>query len=717
MACDHNAGICESMSGGICSEQPIRNVATTTQQMGREPRSMLDLWLGNGDNSNGSGVIDSITRGASGAIVASFAPYLISLTKKYPRLVKMAYIPVVFWLLWKYVIANLEDMWEWLMSYALASVTISRDDQIFYNNVRSWLLMNVASEDRRTLNAQLALTAQHCGTKVTDNRRVVYEGKVTFQCFRHKNGWFIFTDKGVEIVIYTVGWSSKRIQELLDEIEGAQEKKEEIAVFTAGVKYGQQGEWLRRNTMHRRSLDCVCLNAGIKDKLIEDISDYLHPDAALWYADRGIPYRRGFLLHGRPGCGKTSFAMAVAGQFKMNIYTVSLVEEGITDAVLLRLFQNVPVGSLVLMEDIDSAGIGRQHKAKKKTWDDSKADDVKDKVKKNKNEEETDSDDSTSSSSDSSPDEATKSKTRTKKSKAKKKREAKRRKEKKKAKEDQKLKKEADAKATKPAVTFAPVKSQVTLSGLLNAIDGASAPEGHLLIMTSNKPELLDEALIRPGRVDVRVEFEYATTQQIKEMFVKMYKVTREDQKTRYDPEKADALAKQFGDKVPAGEFSPAQVQEYLIPHRTQPQEAVNGIGEWVKMKLEQREKRSKAEVEGDVEPKVSGVSRLFHGGAKWVGEQMPSVEQSSRETARCGAVLSSGWACGCEDCLPPPPTGAPPTPPSSGDWSPVRRILYTQDGWETPPELNNDPALLRAEGWTENPDGTWTRPGMTEAW
>ena len=354
MACDHNAGICESMSGGICSEQPIRNVATTTQQMGREPRSMLDLWLGNGDNSNGSGVIDSITRGASGAIVASFAPYLISLTKKYPRLVKMAYIPVVFWLLWKYVIANLEDMWEWLMSYALASVTISRDDQIFYNNVRSWLLMNVASEDRRTLNAQLALTAQHCGTKVTDNRRVVYEGKVTFQCFRHKNGWFIFTDKGVEIVIYTVGWSSKRIQELLDEIEGAQEKKEEIAVFTAGVKYGQQGEWLRRNTMHRRSLDCVCLNAGIKDKLIEDISDYLHPDAALWYADRGIPYRRGFLLHGRPGCGKTSFAMAVAGQFKMNIYTVSLVEEGITDAVLLRLFQNVPVGSLVLMEDIDS---------------------------------------------------------------------------------------------------------------------------------------------------------------------------------------------------------------------------------------------------------------------------------------------------------------------------------------------------------------------------
>ena len=40
--------------------------------------------------------------------------------------------------------------------------------------------------------------------------------------------------------------------------------------------------------------------------------------------------------------------------------------------------------------------------------------------------------------------------------------------------------------------------------GLLNALDGVVASEGRLTFMTSNYPERLDPALIRPGRVDVR---------------------------------------------------------------------------------------------------------------------------------------------------------------------------------------------------------------------
>lgn len=47
----------------------------------------------------------------------------------------------------------------------------------------------------------------------------------------------------------------------------------------------------------------------------------------------------------------------------------------------------------------------------------------------------------------------------------------------------------------------------VTLSGLLNVIDGAIAGDGRLLIMTSNHPDHLDPALIRPGRVDINEEF------------------------------------------------------------------------------------------------------------------------------------------------------------------------------------------------------------------
>ena len=52
---------------------------------------------------------------------------------------------------------------------------------------------------------------------------------------------------------------------------------------------------------------------------------------------------------------------------------------------------------------------------------------------------------------------------------------------------------------------------RVTLSGLLNAIDGIAAPEGHILIMTTNKPHELDNVLVRAGRISVRVGFKNAS--------------------------------------------------------------------------------------------------------------------------------------------------------------------------------------------------------------
>ncbi len=58
----------------------------------------------------------------------------------------------------------------------------------------------------------------------------------------------------------------------------------------------------------------------------------------------------------------------------------------------------------------------------------------------------------------------------------------------------------------------------VTLSGLLNCMDGLTAPEGAIIVMTTNHPDLLDPALIRKGRVDVRVNFGPATPEQIDKM-------------------------------------------------------------------------------------------------------------------------------------------------------------------------------------------------------
>ncbi len=62
-------------------------------------------------------------------------------------------------------------------------------------------------------------------------------------------------------------------------------------------------------------------------------------------------------------------------------------------------------------------------------------------------------------------------------------------------------------------------------AGLLNAVDGVAAQEGRLLFMTTNHIERLSEALIRPGRVDVRLEFTHASRDQVYVFFLNFYQV------------------------------------------------------------------------------------------------------------------------------------------------------------------------------------------------
>ena len=64
---------------------------------------------------------------------------------------------------------------------------------------------------------------------------------------------------------------------------------------------------------------------------------------------------------------------------------------------------------------------------------------------------------------------------------------------------------------------------KISLFDLLNAIDDVTSHEERVLVMTINCLEKLDEALIRPGRIDIKVEFIMITRFQIFELFTRMY--------------------------------------------------------------------------------------------------------------------------------------------------------------------------------------------------
>ena len=120
----------------------------------------------------------------------------------------------------------------------------------------------------------------------------------------------------------------------------------------------------------KRPLQSVVLGEGVAEKIESDVKAFL--GRRQWYADRGtciqfgsgipvtkvligIPYRRGYLLYGPPGSGKTSFIQALAGSLSYDICVLNLSERGLTDDKLFHLLSNVPERSFILMEDVDAA--------------------------------------------------------------------------------------------------------------------------------------------------------------------------------------------------------------------------------------------------------------------------------------------------------------------------------------------------------------------------
>lgn len=132
-----------------------------------------------------------------------------------------------------------------------------------------------------------------------------------------------------------------------------------------------------------------------------------------------------------------------------------------------------------------------------------------------------------------------------------------------------------------------PRKDGLSLSALLNAIDGVAAQDGRLLIMTTNHPEKLDPALTRPGRIDIVIRFTYADRAMIQELFFSIYRASNDSEpNSDNDKDKTTAIATEFASHVPEGKFTAAEIQGYLLQHKGGPEGAVNGIEAWVRNHL-----------------------------------------------------------------------------------------------------------------------------------
>lgn len=98
---------------------------------------------------------------------------------------------------------------------------------------------------------------------------------------------------------------------------------------------------------------------GLLDRITSDLEWFNSSEG--WYRSVGVPYRRGYLLHGVPGSGKTTTAIALATRMKKDIYILPM--DGINDDRLMSLMHGCRRDGLILLEDIDCITAARNREA------------------------------------------------------------------------------------------------------------------------------------------------------------------------------------------------------------------------------------------------------------------------------------------------------------------------------------------------------------------
>jgi len=214
-----------------------------------------------------------------------------------------------------------------------------------------------------------------------------------------------------------------------------------------------------------------------KDNIVKKIHFFL--ESKKWYEDRGIPYTMGFLLWGDPGCGKTGFIKALMNltgrhaisiklnnKFDMNRLKEIIYNDEISNDLIITQDNRI-----LIFEDIDCMDdIVKDRDLDKKEIIDSKNNNKNNKDNKDNKDD----------------------------------------------KDNNSINLKYELKSILENTIDISNNYNNNLSYFLNILDGLQECPGRIIVMTTNKPENLDKALIRPGRIDFNINFTKATVDDIK---------------------------------------------------------------------------------------------------------------------------------------------------------------------------------------------------------
>jgi chaperone BCS1 len=250
-------------------------------------------------------------------------------------------------------------LWFSLRGQFLVTLDLNSKDDLF-----DWVVIyfNTLNIGRRTRN----ITAMRYWD-TQGKMRLSYSPAPGKHFFFH-NGWPFWVERtrekvagaGTTVGIYeslTIQTIGRKRERLISIIQEAVRLNNRDAIEDMTIIYDWERGWDKMAQKQPRLLDSVVTDKDAGREILEDIRQFV--SSKDWYVANGIPYHRGYLFYGEPGTGKTSLAMALAGELGYDLCTINLSTSTLNDEGLMRAFSAVKPKSIVLMEDIDTAFKGR----------------------------------------------------------------------------------------------------------------------------------------------------------------------------------------------------------------------------------------------------------------------------------------------------------------------------------------------------------------------
>jgi len=256
-------------------------------------------------------------------------------------------------------------LWRWMKRQSLVTLDITDDEPAFH-----WFLLWLDQHPYNKKSRLLSIS----GFEQSEEKDE-FSGRVLFS---PAPGNHLLFYRGRPVWLHRLrektegGWGRRHTETINIQLLGRSQELARRLVYDAvncarqayasklRVFVSYSGYWKKLFGIVPRRMESIILPTGHQERLLADIHKFL--DSKDLYTNLGIPYRRGYLLHGIPGTGKTSLVSAISSEFKMPLYILNLGDSHMSDERLFSLVGGIEQESILLIEDVDAVVAQRPSK-------------------------------------------------------------------------------------------------------------------------------------------------------------------------------------------------------------------------------------------------------------------------------------------------------------------------------------------------------------------